>query len=115
MLPEVAANLTWGDADYRTLYITATKSVYRLRAKARGFVPAVHSYAPRPIRHRMNRGTQVRSIRRSRTESRARIRVEAFPPEDAAGELYPHLKDCHSKDACKLEGLGRWFRSWFSG
>jgi gluconolactonase len=44
MLPETAANLTWGDADYQTLYITATKSVYRLRTKARGFSPAVHSY-----------------------------------------------------------------------
>ncbi len=44
LLPETAANLTWGDADYRTLYITATTSVYRLRTKARGFVPAVHSY-----------------------------------------------------------------------
>lgn len=38
-LPEGAANLTWGDADYGTLYITATKSVYRLRTKVRGFVP----------------------------------------------------------------------------
>jgi gluconolactonase len=44
MLPEVAANLAWGDADYQTLYITATKSVYRLRTKARGFVPVVHPY-----------------------------------------------------------------------
>ena len=47
MLPETAANLTWGDADYKTLYITATKSVYRLRAKAQGFEPAVHPYAAR--------------------------------------------------------------------
>jgi gluconolactonase len=39
VLPETAANLTWGDSDYRTLYITASKSVYRLRTKARGFVP----------------------------------------------------------------------------
>jgi gluconolactonase len=45
MLPEVAANLAWGDADYRTLYITATTSVYRIRTKARGFVPAVHPYS----------------------------------------------------------------------
>ena len=39
VLPEQPANLTWGDADYRTLYITATTSVYRLRTKAHGFVP----------------------------------------------------------------------------
>jgi gluconolactonase len=38
-MPEQPANLTWGDKDYRTLYITATTSVYRLRSQARGFVP----------------------------------------------------------------------------
>jgi gluconolactonase len=38
-MPEQPANLTWGDNDYRTLYITATTSVYRLRTKTRGFVP----------------------------------------------------------------------------
>ncbi len=38
-MPEQPANLAWGDRDYRTLYITATTSVYRLRTKARGFVP----------------------------------------------------------------------------
>jgi gluconolactonase len=38
-IPEQPANLTWGDKDYRTLYITATTSVYELRVKARGFVP----------------------------------------------------------------------------
>ena len=38
-MPEQPANLTWGDNDYRTLYIAATTSVYRLRTKARGFVP----------------------------------------------------------------------------
>lgn len=39
VLPEQPANLTWGDADYGTLYITATKSVYKLRTKTHGFVP----------------------------------------------------------------------------
>jgi alcohol dehydrogenase (cytochrome c) len=39
LLPESAANLNWGDGDYRTLYITARTSVYRLEAKTRGFVP----------------------------------------------------------------------------
>jgi gluconolactonase len=38
-MPEQPANLIWGDKDYQTLYITATTSVYRLRTKARGFVP----------------------------------------------------------------------------
>jgi len=39
VVPEQPANLTWGDADYQALYITATKSVYKLRTKTRGFVP----------------------------------------------------------------------------
>jgi len=39
LLPETAANLNWGDADYRTLYITATTSVYCLKTSTRGFVP----------------------------------------------------------------------------
>jgi len=38
-MPEQPANLAWGDPDYGSLYITATKSVYRLRTKARGYVP----------------------------------------------------------------------------
>jgi gluconolactonase len=39
VLPEQPANLTWGDADYKTLYITATTSVYRLKTKTPGYVP----------------------------------------------------------------------------
>ena len=39
VMPEQPANLTWGDAGYGTLYITATTSVYRLETKTRGFVP----------------------------------------------------------------------------
>jgi gluconolactonase len=38
-MPEQPANLTWGDKDYHTLYITATTSVYRLETKTYGFVP----------------------------------------------------------------------------
>jgi len=38
-MPEQPANLNWGDADYGTLYLTATTSVYKLRTKASGFVP----------------------------------------------------------------------------
>jgi gluconolactonase len=38
-MPKQPANLTWGDKDYRTLYITATTSVYRLELKTQGFVP----------------------------------------------------------------------------
>jgi gluconolactonase len=39
VLPEQPANLAWGDASNNTLYITATKSVYRLKTKTRGFSP----------------------------------------------------------------------------
>jgi gluconolactonase len=42
VLPENAASLTWGDPDLRTLHITATSTVYRLRTKTRGFVPCMH-------------------------------------------------------------------------
>ncbi|NES72306.1 MAG: SMP-30/gluconolactonase/LRE family protein [Okeania sp. SIO2D1] len=35
-LPEVVTNLTWGDEDYRTLYITARHSIYRIRLKIAG-------------------------------------------------------------------------------
>jgi gluconolactonase len=38
-MPEQPANLNWGDKDYRTLYITATTSVYRLEMKTQGFLP----------------------------------------------------------------------------
>lgn len=37
-LPEVAANVAWGD-DGRTLYITATHSVYRVQTKIMGKLP----------------------------------------------------------------------------
>jgi len=39
VMPEQPANLTWGDKDYRTLYITATTGVYRLRVQTQGFLP----------------------------------------------------------------------------
>ena len=39
VLPEQPANLAWGELDYKTLYITATKSVYKLATQAHGFVP----------------------------------------------------------------------------
>jgi gluconolactonase len=45
-MPEQPANLTWGDKEYRTLYITATTSVYRLEMKSRGFVPYRQATTP---------------------------------------------------------------------
>lgn len=39
VLPEQPANLAWGEPDYRTLYFTATKSVYKLHTLAHGDVP----------------------------------------------------------------------------
>lgn len=36
---EVAANLNWGDDDLRSLYITASTSIYRLRCRTTGYVP----------------------------------------------------------------------------
>lgn len=36
VLPELPANLAWGDSDWRTLYITARSSIYRLRLAVPG-------------------------------------------------------------------------------
>ncbi|HUQ95996.1 MAG TPA: SMP-30/gluconolactonase/LRE family protein [Bryobacteraceae bacterium] len=38
-LPEIPANLHWGDADARTLYITARTGLYRIRMTATGIRP----------------------------------------------------------------------------
>jgi gluconolactonase len=38
-LPEIPANLNWGDADGKTLYITARTSLYRVRTNATGVRP----------------------------------------------------------------------------
>ena len=38
-LPETPHNLAWGDADGRTLYVTALTSVYRLRLEIPGIRP----------------------------------------------------------------------------
>jgi len=55
VLPEQPANLTWGDPDYGTLFITATTSVYRIRTLVQGFVPYLSGgnrrsvHRPRPV------------------------------------------------------------------
>jgi len=36
LVPELPANLAWGDADWRTLYITARSSLYRVRLNIPG-------------------------------------------------------------------------------
>ena len=41
-MPEQPANLTWGEKDYRTLYITATTSVYRLQTSTTGILSYPH-------------------------------------------------------------------------
>ena len=40
LTPEHAANFAWGDSDYRSLYITASTSVYRIRVMVPG-LPAL--------------------------------------------------------------------------
>ena len=44
--PEIPANLCWGDKDWKTLYVTARTSVYRLRLLATGIAP--YSVEPFP-------------------------------------------------------------------
>ena len=41
-VPEYTANMAWGDADYRSLFITASTSVYRIRIQ----VPGLPSLSP---------------------------------------------------------------------
>src|SRR4029077_9928117 len=41
--PETATNCTFGDKDLKTLYITAGRSLYRMRLNAVGYLP----YPPR--------------------------------------------------------------------
>ena len=36
ILPEIPANLAWGDEDWSTLFVTARTSVYRIRTKTQG-------------------------------------------------------------------------------
>ncbi len=38
-VPEAVTNLAWGDQDYKTLYITASKSLYRIRLNVAGIKP----------------------------------------------------------------------------
>ena len=38
-LPDATGNLAWGDADYKTLYITSSGNVYRLKTNAVGEKP----------------------------------------------------------------------------
>lgn len=37
--PKSPANCAWGDADYKTLYITARKDIYRIKLNIEGFSP----------------------------------------------------------------------------
>jgi gluconolactonase len=39
VVPEQPANLAWGDSDLKTLYITATTSIYKIKMNVSGFVP----------------------------------------------------------------------------
>ena len=41
-MPEVTANLAWGDADWQTLYLTGSTSLYRLRLNVPGLPVGPH-------------------------------------------------------------------------
>jgi gluconolactonase len=40
--PEKVANVAWGDTDYKTLYVTASSSIYRISLKIPGVYPQIH-------------------------------------------------------------------------
>lgn len=69
VLPEQPANLTWGDADHRTLYITATTSVYRLRTRTQGFM-AYLPFRRQARRERLNAAGRDPSSRPRRVGGR---------------------------------------------
>jgi sugar lactone lactonase YvrE len=46
--PERPANLAWGDKDYKSMYITARTSVYRLRVKTGG-KSLIPDFTPTPV------------------------------------------------------------------
>jgi sugar lactone lactonase YvrE len=48
VFPEKPANLAWGDNDYKTMYITARTSVYRLRVKTGG-TSLIPDFTPIPV------------------------------------------------------------------
>ncbi|QNI30521.1 SMP-30/gluconolactonase/LRE family protein [Alloacidobacterium dinghuense] len=41
-IPEKVGNLAWGDAEHKTLYITASSSVYRSSLQVPGIYPSIH-------------------------------------------------------------------------
>jgi gluconolactonase len=41
-IPEKVGNLAWGGADHKTLYVTASSSVYRISLKVPGVYPSIH-------------------------------------------------------------------------
>jgi gluconolactonase len=45
MMPESPSNFNWGDSDWKTLYITARTSIYRLRLN----VPGIAAYKINPF------------------------------------------------------------------
>jgi gluconolactonase len=40
-IPEKVGNVTWGDADHKTLYIAASSSIYRIKLKIPGMYPHI--------------------------------------------------------------------------
>jgi len=38
-MPEKSGNLAWGDKDYKSLYIMASTSLYKVRMKVAGVKP----------------------------------------------------------------------------
>ena len=61
-IPEVVANLAWGGPELRTLFVTATHSVYRLTTKVGPRIePYMRAHAAANERVRACRGAGARS------------------------------------------------------
>lgn len=87
IVPEVVTNLAWGDSDYKTLYITASTSIYRIRLNIAG----VRLGGPQALRSDI----QIRNIINTVSESEsASVRIVKDPRDNTLyylksnGEIY---------------------------
>lgn len=87
IVPEVVTNLAWGDSDYKTLYITASTSIYRIRLNIAGVQPG----GPQALRSDI----QIRNIINTISESDSpSVRIVKDPRDNTLyylklnGEIY---------------------------
>ena len=87
--PEAASNLCFGGSDWRTLYITASRSVYRVPMKVRGA----------PVPHIADQITRRAGVGGHATSRRSRLSRDERGPRQRAGHragAYPSSRSTRS-------------------